>query len=278
MSAAAGDAAASADGGGTAAAAAPESVRVLEPSSGALNLSVALRDVADLGLQATLRGFDKDDSGTVDLVELRAAAEMMRRTRAQGQVLKKVVLVLAVLLLVSVGINAALTFAVIEAAKELEVGWDDVLQVKGRKGSWSPVATASAVREVGVFELPSMRHEELSAMQEMILPYPAGSVAAHMITHRIVGVETIVGLGSKKRATSAVQKTVVLRTALGEQIVVSDGSWQVKDQAGKVLATSTALGGADPGPERRKLNQALGLGLSGSAGVAFISGRSKRPS
>ena len=98
-----------------------------------------------------------------------------------------------------------------------------------------------------------------------------------MITHRIVGVETIVGL-SKKRATSAVQKTVVLRTALGEQIVVSDGSWQVKDQAGKVLATSTALGGADPGPERRKLNQALDLGLSGSAGVAFISGRSKRPS
>ena len=277
MSAAAGDAAASTDGGGTAAAAAPESVRVLEPSSGALNLSVALRDVADLGLQATLRGFDKDDSGTVDLVELRAAAEMMRRTRAQGQVLKKVILVLAVLLLVSVGINAALTFAVIEAAKELEVGWDDVLQVKGRKGSWSPVATASAVREVGVFELPSMRHEELSAMQEMILPYPAGSVAAHMITHRIVGVETIVGL-SKKRATSAVQKTVVLRTALGEQIVVSDGSWQVKDQAGKVLATSTALGGADPGPERRKLNQALGLGLSGSEGVAFISGRSKRPS
>ena len=69
MSAAAGDAAASTDGGGTAAAAAPESVRVLEPSSGALNLSVALRDVADLGLQATLRGFDKDDSGTVDLVE-----------------------------------------------------------------------------------------------------------------------------------------------------------------------------------------------------------------
>ena len=277
MSAAAGDAAASTDGGGTAAAAAPESVRVLEPSSGALNLSVALRDVADLGLQATLRGFDKDDSGTVDLVELRAAAEMMRRTRAQGQVLKKVILVLAVLLLVSVGINAALTFAVIEAAKELEVGWDDVLQVKGRKGSWSPVATASAMREVDVFELPSMRHEELSAMQEMILPYPAGSVAAHMITHRIVGVETIVGL-SKKRATSAVQKTVVLRTALGEQIVVSDGSWQVKDQAGKVLATSTALGGADPGPERRKLNQALGLGLSGSEGVAFISGRSKRPS
>ena len=273
MSAAAGDAAASADGGGTAAA--PESVRVLEPSSGALNLSVALRDVADLGLQATLRGFDKDDSGTVDLVELRALAELMRRTRAQGQVLKKVVLVLAVLLLVSVGINAALTFAVIEAAKELEVGWDDVLQVKGRKGSWSPVATASAVREVDVFELPSMRHEELSAMQEMILPYPAGSVAAHMITHRIVVVETIVGL-SKKRATSAVQKTVVLRTALGEQIVVSDGSWQVKDQAGKVLATSTALGGADP--ERRKLNQALDLGLSGSAGVAFISGRSKRPS
>ena len=276
MSAAAGDAAGSADGGGTAAA--PESVRVLEPSSGALNLSVALRDVADLGLQATLRGFDKDDSGTVDLVELRALAELMRRTRAQGQVLKKVVLVLAVLLLVSVGINAALTFAVIEAAKELEVGWDDVLQVKGRKGSSSPVATASAVREVDVFELPSMRHEELSAMQEMILPYPAGSVAAHMITHRIVGVETIVGLGSKKRATSAVQKTVVLRTALGEQIVVSDGSWQVKDQAGKVLATSTALGGADPGPERRKLNQALDLGLSGSAGVAFISGRSKRPS
>ena len=275
MSAAAGDAAGSADGGGTAAAAAPESVRMPEPSSGALNLSVALRDVADLGLQATLRGFDKDDSGTVDLVELRAAAEVMRRTRAQGQVLKKVVLVLAVLLLVSVGINAALTFAVIEAAKELEVGWDDVLQVKGRKGSWSPVATASAVREVDVFELPSMRHEELSAMQEMILPYPAGSVAAHMITHRIVGVETIVGL-SKKRATSAVQKTVVLRTALGEQIVVSDGSWQVKDQAGKVLATSTALGGADP--ERRKLNQALDLGLSGSAGVAFISGRSKRPS
>ena len=278
MSAAAGDGAASTDGGGTAAAAAaPESVRVLEPSSGALSLSVALRDVADPGLQATLRGFDKDDSGTVDLVELRAAAEVMRRTRAQGQVLKKVVLVLAVLLLVSVGINAALTFAVIEAAKELEVGWDDVLQVKGRKGSWSPVATASAVREVGVFELPSMRHEELSAMQELTLPYPAGGVAAHMITHRIVGVETLATL-SKKRATSAVQKTIVLRTALGEEIVVTDGSWQVKDQAGKVLATSTALGGADPGPERRKLNQALDLGLSGSQGVASISGRSTRPS
>ena len=136
-------------------------VRVLERST-----SVALKDVRDPGLQATLMSFDKDGSGTVDLVELRAAAEAMRRTQAQGQLLKKVVLVLAVLILAMVGINAGLTFAVIEATRETEVSEGNLLE----KGTDMPVATAAARQEVGVFGLLSLAHEELTSLEELTLP------------------------------------------------------------------------------------------------------------
>ena len=265
-------------------------VRVLERST-----SVALKDVADPGLQATLMSFDKDGSGTVDLVELRAAAEAMRRTQAQGQLLKKIVLVLAVLILAMVGINAGLTFAVIEATRETEVSEGNLLE----KGTDMPVATAAARQEVSVFGLLGLAHEELTSLEELTLPMGEGHVVTYSVSGELnpgpdppagpggrpgppqgrrrspqlpremgararsgeygtdVRIVKVIRVETYESLDASTNTQVILWTALGEKIVITAQGWEVRDRDGRLVGNATAYDPtADQEPKRRKLNQA----------------------
>merc|ERR1719409_66444 len=99
-------------------------------------------------VQRTLKVFDRDDDGTLDVAELTRAADMYKDSQSMVKRLRKVVVVLFLVLVATIGVIVGLTAVVVEESKEAKVSSNGV-QV--RKGASTPVATGDVTAHGSIY-------------------------------------------------------------------------------------------------------------------------------
>ena len=140
--------------------------------------SVSISTLPDK-VQPALKIFDQDGDGTVDPKELMRAAEMYQDSKKSQKRMRKMIIGLVLFVVALIGVNAAMTFMMVELGKETKASPDGIMRVNtgdGTKGSVvrtaangepAPLTSAlpdSAFAELKQFEIKSENGAFLSLM------------------------------------------------------------------------------------------------------------------
>ena len=163
--------------------------------------SVSISTLPDK-VQPALKIFDQDGDGTVDPKELMRAAEMYQQSKQSQNRMRKFIIGLVLFIIALIGINSAMTFMMVELAKETKAEPDGIMRVNtidGTKGAVvrtaangepAPLTSAlpdSAFAELKQFEIKSENGAFLSLM---VLRIPD---AARSKTGNVVKIITYAG-------------------------------------------------------------------------------------
>ena len=166
--------------------------------------SVSISTLPDK-VQPALKIFDQDGDGTVDPKELMRAAELYQSSKKSQKRMRKFIIGLVLFIIALIGINAAMTFLMIEVGKETKASPDGVMRVNtgnGGKGAVvrtagnaepSPLTSAlpdSAFAELKQFEIKSENGAFLSLM---VLGWYRIPDAARSKTGNVVKIITYAG-------------------------------------------------------------------------------------
>ena len=156
-------------------------------------------------VQPALKVFDADGDGTVDPKELMRAAEMYQQSKQSQNRMRKFIIGLVLFIIALIGINAAMTFMMVELAKETKAEPDGIMRVNtidGTKGAVvrtaangepAPLTSAlpdSAFAELKQFEIKSENGAFLSLM---VLGWYRIPDAARSKTGNVVKIITYAG-------------------------------------------------------------------------------------
>ena len=89
--------------------------------------SVSISTLPDK-VQPALKIFDQDGDGTVDPKELMRAAEMYQQSKQSQNRMRKFIIGLVLFIIALIGINAAMTFMMVELAKETKAEPDGIMR------------------------------------------------------------------------------------------------------------------------------------------------------
>ena len=163
--------------------------------------SVSISTLPDK-VQPALKVFDQDGDGTVDPKELMRAAELYQASKKSQKRMRKFIIGLVLFVVALIGINSAMTFMMVELAKETKAEPDGIMRVNtidGTKGAVvrtaangepAPLTSAlpdSAFAELKQFEIKSENGAFLSLM---VLRIPD---AARSKTGNVVKIITYAG-------------------------------------------------------------------------------------
>ena len=166
--------------------------------------SVSISTLPDK-VQPALKIFDQDGDGTVDPKELMRAAEMYQQSKQSQKRMRKFIIGLVLFIIALIGINAAMTFMMVELAKETKAEPDGIMRVNtidGTKGAVvrtaangepAPLTSAlpdSAFAELKQFEIKSENGAFLSLM---VLGWYRIPDAARSKTGNVVKIITYAG-------------------------------------------------------------------------------------
>ena len=166
--------------------------------------SVSISTLPDK-VQPALKIFDQDGDGTVDPKELMRAAEMYQQSKQSQNRMRKFIIGLVLFIIALIGINAAMTFMMVELAKETKAEPDGIMRVNtidGTKGAVvrtaangepAPLTSAlpdSAFAELKQFEIKSENGAFLSLM---VLGWYRIPDAARSKTGNVVKIITYAG-------------------------------------------------------------------------------------
>ena len=166
--------------------------------------SVSISTLPDK-VQPALKIFDQDGDGTVDPKELMRAAEMYQQSKQSQNRMRKFIIGLVLFIIALIGINAAMTFLMIEVGKETKAEPDGIMRVNtidGTKGAVvrtaangepAPLTSAlpdSAFAELKQFEIKSENGAFLSLM---VLGWYRIPDAARSKTGNVVKIITYAG-------------------------------------------------------------------------------------
>ena len=166
--------------------------------------SVSISTLPDK-VQPALKIFDQDGDGTVDPKELMRAAEMYQQSKQSQNRMRKFIIGLVLFIIALICINAAMTFMMVELAKETKAEPDGIMRVNtidGTKGAVvrtaangepAPLTSAlpdSAFAELKQFEIKSENGAFLSLM---VLGWYRIPDAARSKTGNVVKIITYAG-------------------------------------------------------------------------------------
>ena len=80
-------------------------------------------------VQPALKVFDADGDGTVDPKELMRAAEMYQDSKKSQKRMRKMIIGLVLFVVALIGVNAAMTFMMVELGKETKASPDGIMRV-----------------------------------------------------------------------------------------------------------------------------------------------------
>ena len=141
--------------------------------------SVSISTLPDK-VQPALKIFDQDGDGTVDPKELMRAAEMYQQSKQSQNRMRKFIIGLVLFIIALIGINAAMTFMMVELGKETKASPDGIMRVNtnqpdhpgavvrtaanGETGAITSALPDSAFAELKQFEVKSANGAFLSLM------------------------------------------------------------------------------------------------------------------
>ncbi|ACO64688.1 predicted protein [Micromonas commoda] len=105
--------------------------------------SVSISTLPDK-VQPALKVFDQDGDGTVDPKELMRAAEMYQASKKSQRRMRKFIIGLVLFVVALIGINSAMTFMMVEIAKETKASPDGVMRVNAGGGHQGAVVKTAA--------------------------------------------------------------------------------------------------------------------------------------
>ena len=131
-------------------------------------------------VQPALKVFDADGDGTVDPKELMRAAEMYQDSKKSQKRMRKMIIGLVLFVVALIGVNAAMTFMMVELGKETKASPDGIMRVNtnqpdhpgavvrtaanGETGAITSALPDSAFAELKQFEVKSANGAFLSLM------------------------------------------------------------------------------------------------------------------
>ena len=128
--------------------------------------SVSISTLPDK-VQPALKVFDQDGDGTVDPKELMRAAEMYQASKKSQRRMRKFIIGLVLFVVALIGINSAMTFMMVEIAKETKASPDGVMRVNTGDGTEGAVVKTAANGEPSPLTsgLPDAAFEQLKQFQ-----------------------------------------------------------------------------------------------------------------
>ena len=166
--------------------------------------SVSISTLPDK-VQPALKIFDQDGDGTVDPKELMRAAEMYQQSKQSQNRMRKFIIGLVLFIIALIGINAAMTFMMVELAKETKAEPDGIMRVNtidGTKGAvvrtaanWEPAPLTSALPDSAFAELKQfeIKSENGAFLSLMVLGWYRIPDAARSKTGNVVKIITYAG-------------------------------------------------------------------------------------
>jgi len=166
--------------------------------------SVSISTLPDK-VQPALKIFDQDGDGTVDPKELMRAAEMYQQSKQSQNRMRKFIIGLVLFIIALIGINAAMTFMMVELAKETKAEPDGIMRVNtidGTKGAvvrtaanGEPASLTSALPDSAFAELKQfeIKSENGAFLSLMVLGWYRIPDAARSKTGNVVKIITYAG-------------------------------------------------------------------------------------
>jgi len=193
-------------------------------------------------LRETIRAFDVNGDGYVEMHELARAAELYKESKNTSKRLGQLVVVLVAIIGVLVGVTAACTYAVVDAAKETEVSGDGAMHVKGKSDVVATTGVAEKTEDI--FDFVNKDQVDVAGVKTLTL-----KTGATTRQYTVTGYEVKIG-------------ELSFFTATGHTVTVTPTMYSIYNANGSTLASVTKAS------SRRRSLLAAGGGSTVTTGVS----------